>query len=79
MTIDNISLLKELIAEKDARLAAINRRLEVLRRLVTDAETLEEVTLYGNEVRDLGQEITTLITGRARLVKEINDFYKPAA
>lgn len=79
MTIDTIALLRELIAEKDARLTAINRRLEVLRKLVTEAETMEEISVYGAEVQDLGAEITALITSKARMQKEINSFYKPAA
>jgi len=79
MTIDTIALLRELIAEKDARLTAINRRLEVLRELVTKAETMEEISIYGTEVQELGQEITALITSKARMTKEINNFYKPAA
>lgn len=79
MTIDTIALLRELIAEKDARLTAINRRLEVLRELVTKAETMEEISIYGTEVQELGQEITALITSKARMMKEINNFYKPAA
>lgn len=79
MTIDTVALLKELIEEKDNRMTAINRRLEILRILVINAETMEEISAYGNEVRELGEEITALIAGRKRLVKEINNFYKPAA
>ena len=79
MTKESIMLLKELIAEKDARLEAIGRRLEILRSLVLNAEDSNELALLSQEVKELGEEISFLTNSRKMLQKEVNDFYKPAA
>ena len=79
MTKESIMLLKELIAEKDSRLEAIGRRLEILRALVLNAEDSNELALLSQEVKELGEEISFLTNSRKALQKEVNDFYKPAA
>lgn len=79
MTKESIMLLKELIQEKDARLEAIGRRLEILRTLVLNAEDGNELSLIKQEVNELGSEIGFLRDSRMAMQKEINDFYKPAA
>lgn len=79
MTIETISMLKELIAEKEDRLEAIGRRLEVLRNLVTNAADEEELSVYANEVKDLGKEIIQLRDSRNNLKNMVNKFFKPAA
>lgn len=79
MTKESIMLLKELIAEKDARLEAIGRRLETLRTLVVNAEDGEELALLSQEVKELGEEISFLTNSRKAMQKEVNDFYRPAA
>jgi hypothetical protein len=79
MTIETINLLKELVAEKSARLAAIERRLDVLQKAVKEPLDLDEIHLIGEEVASLGIEINELIVSRKRLQKEINSFFKPAA
>lgn len=79
MTKESIMLLKELIAEKDSRLEAIGRRLEILRSLVLNAEDSNELSLLSQEVKELGEEISFLTNSRKMLQKEVNDFYKPAA
>ena len=79
MTIETISMLKELIAEKEGRLEAIGRRLEVLRNLVTNAADEEELSVYAHEVKDLGDEIIQLRDSRNNLKNMVNKFFKPAA
>lgn len=79
MTKESVALLKELIREKDARLEAIGRRLEILRSLVLNAEDSNELSLLSQEVKELGEEISFLTNSRKTLQKEVNDFYKPAA
>lgn len=79
MTRESIMLLKELIREKDSRLEAIGRRLEMLRSLTLQAETADEMALISQEVKNLGEEIKFLTDSRKAMQKEINDFYKPAA
>lgn len=79
MTMETIALLKELIAEKEDRLTAISKRLDQLRLLVTQADTVEEIHMYGEEVRNLGAEITELVDSKNRIQREINKFFKPAA
>lgn len=79
MTMETIALLKELITEKESRLAAISKRLDQLRLLVTQADTVEEIRMYGEEVQSLGNEITELVDSKNRIQREINKFFKPAA
>ena len=79
MTIETISMLKELIAEKEGRLQAIGRRLEILRTLVTAAADEEELKVYAQEVKDLGDEIIELRDSRNKLKNMVNKFFKPAA
>lgn len=79
MTMETIALLKELIAEKEDRLTAISKRLDQLRLLVTQADTVEEIRMYGEEVQSLGSEITELVDSKNRIQREINKFFKPAA
>ena len=79
MTKESILLLKELIREKDGRLEAIGRRLELLHTLTLQAETTDEMALIGQEVKMLGEEIKFLTDSRKEFQKEINAFYKPAA
>lgn len=79
MTIETISMLKELIAEKEGRLQAIGRRLEILRTLVTGAADEEELKVYAQEVKDLGDEIIELRDSRNKLKNMVNKFFKPAA
>ena len=79
MTKESIVLLKELIREKDARLEAIGHRLENLRKLVMQAESVEEMALLSQDVKNLGEEIKFLTDSRKAMIKEVNDFYRPAA
>ena len=79
MTKESIMLLKELIAEKDARLEAIGRRLQTLRTLVVNAEDSNELSMLSQEVKELGEEIAFLTNSRKAMQKEVNDFYRPAA
>lgn len=79
MTMETIALLKELVTEKEDRLAAISKRLDQLRLLVTQADTVEEIRMYGEEVQSLGNEITELVDSKNRIQCEINKFFKPAA
>ena len=79
MTMETIALLKELIAEKEDRLTVISKRLDQLRLLVTQADTVEEIRMYGEEVQSLGNEITELVDSKNRIQREINKFFKPAA
>lgn len=79
MTKESIMLLKELIREKDSRLEAIGRRLEVLHNLTMQTETVEEMALISQEVKNLGEEIAFLTNSRKAMQKEVNDFYRPAA
>ena len=75
MKLESILQLKELVREKDARLAAIDRRLAMLAGLVKSAGSHEELDGYDAELEDLKTETDELIAFKAKARKDIDKFY----
>ncbi len=75
MKLESILQLKELVREKDARLAAIDRRLAMLAGLVKSAHSHEELDGYVAELEDLKTETDELIAFKVKARKDIDKFY----
>lgn len=75
LTLDTILQLRNLVLEKDARLAAISNRFDVLAGLVKTAKSEDELDIYAAEVKELGAEVEELIAFKKSARKKIDKFF----